>query len=182
MEKLDKKEVIFDYLGEGEIFCQLAEEAAELAQAALEYRDTYSRFENATSATREEAYHNLVEEIADVRLCLQMLGLDCDSAEVEIGAVSKAQTLCRLAKKASELSKAALKCRRAYGYSRNVTPVTKEAAHRILLETAEDVMSCLHLIGMDRGTAADEARDIMDRKVERWHQRLFKSVIRNTED
>lgn len=178
---MDKKQVIWDYLGESEILCQLAEEAAELGQATLEYRDTYSCLENATSVTREDAYHNLVEEIADVKLCLWLLGVECGPVADEGGVVSKVQVLCRLAGKAAVLSKAALKCRRAYGYSRNVTPVTKEMAYRILMESAEDVMLCLHILGMDRGPVVDEVREIMDRKVERWYNRLYQSVAGNME-
>lgn len=56
---------IKEYLGESEMLCQLAEEAAELSQAALKLRRALTGI-NPTPVTAEEARANLVEEIADV--------------------------------------------------------------------------------------------------------------------
>lgn len=67
---------ILDKLGQGEVLCQLAEEAAELSKAALKYRRALGCTENVTPVTRREAYDNLIEEIADVKLCLAVLHLD----------------------------------------------------------------------------------------------------------
>jgi len=50
----------------------LAEEASELAQAALKYRRTLIDT-NPTPMLEEEAYDKLMEEIADVELCLETL-------------------------------------------------------------------------------------------------------------
>lgn len=58
-----------------ELLAQLAEEAAELAQAALKLRRVYDGT-NPTPTTREEALDNLHEEIADVKLLVKTLGLD----------------------------------------------------------------------------------------------------------
>ena len=58
-----------------ELLAQLAEEASELAQAALKLRRVYSGV-NPTPVTRREAFANLLEEIADVRLLVLVLGLD----------------------------------------------------------------------------------------------------------
>lgn len=58
-----------------EIMTQLAEEASELAQAALKYRRTLSNA-NPTPVTRRQAEDQLLEEIADVKLCLHVAGLE----------------------------------------------------------------------------------------------------------
>lgn len=50
----------------------LAEEASELAQAALKYRRTLIT-SNPTPVDSETAYDRLLEEIADVKLCLKTL-------------------------------------------------------------------------------------------------------------
>lgn len=77
---MEKDEAILDYLGEGEILCQLAEEAAELGKAALKYRRACGHTRNVTPVTRKEAFNNLLEEIADVRVCLSLLGLEGGTA------------------------------------------------------------------------------------------------------
>lgn len=51
---------------------QLAEEAAELAQAALKYARIL-RGENPTPVTKTEALQNLVAEKVDVEICLTVL-------------------------------------------------------------------------------------------------------------
>lgn len=61
-----------DYLTEGELLCQLAEESAELAQAALKERRTLTS-DNPTPVSYVEARNNLVEEVADVFVCLSEL-------------------------------------------------------------------------------------------------------------
>ena len=58
-----------------EMLAQLAEEAAELAQAALKLRRVYDG-SNPTPTTYEDALGNLHEEIADVKLLLKVLHLD----------------------------------------------------------------------------------------------------------
>lgn len=72
--------VIRDKLPREELLCQLAEEASELAQAALKLRRTLDGV-NPTPTTYEEAYQNLKEEIADVELLIFVLGLDKHAAE-----------------------------------------------------------------------------------------------------
>ena len=57
-----------------ELLAQLAEEATELAHAALKMRRV-SGVKNPTPVSFEVAYANLKEEIADVMLCLQTLGV-----------------------------------------------------------------------------------------------------------
>lgn len=65
-------ELIRSKLTQEELLCQLAEECAELSQAALKLRRVYDG-KNPTPVKMAEAYHNLLEEIADVTLCLEVL-------------------------------------------------------------------------------------------------------------
>ena len=58
-----------------DLLCQLAEECAELGKAALKLARVL-RGVNPTPVTREEAFQNLVEEMADVTLCMEVLGLN----------------------------------------------------------------------------------------------------------
>lgn len=59
-------------LPEDELLCQLAEEAAELAQAALKLRRCITG-KNPTPTLPTQAEANLIEELADVRLCAEVL-------------------------------------------------------------------------------------------------------------
>ncbi|WP_337508345.1 hypothetical protein [Mitsuokella jalaludinii] len=69
------------YLTRDELLTQLAEEAAELSQAALKYRRTrLPGVASPTPTTEQEALANLYEEIADVRACIMILGLDGEKA------------------------------------------------------------------------------------------------------
>lgn len=56
-------------IGEPALLEQLAEECTELAKAALKLA-RYTRNENPTPITRGQAVENLVEEIADVNICI----------------------------------------------------------------------------------------------------------------
>lgn len=58
-----------------ELLAQLAEEASELAQAALKMRRTLVDG-NPTPVTRKQAEEGLLEEIADVKLCLHVGGFE----------------------------------------------------------------------------------------------------------
>lgn len=72
MEKktnLDKLLYIFDRLGPCEVLAQLAEESADLAQAALKYRRTLDMDrKNPTPVSHSKARAHLVEEYGDVTL------------------------------------------------------------------------------------------------------------------
>ena len=72
---MDAINYVREHLSKEELLCQLAEECAELSKAALKLRRVYSG-ENPTPVKRSEAYNNLVEEIADVTLCLEVLGMN----------------------------------------------------------------------------------------------------------
>ena len=64
---MDDKKLI-NSLGECEILCQLAEEASELAQAALKLRRAIDGT-NPTPKTKEQCLDAMIEEMADVQLC-----------------------------------------------------------------------------------------------------------------
>lgn len=68
-------EYIRENVPQAELLAQLAEEATELAHAALKLRRVYDGT-NPTPVKRSEAYDNLKEEIADVELLLTVLHLD----------------------------------------------------------------------------------------------------------
>ena len=65
-----------------EILAQLAEEATEMAQAALKLRRAMTGI-NPTPVTREAAESNLEEEVSDTALCLELLGLAADQRTME---------------------------------------------------------------------------------------------------
>lgn len=75
MENINAREYIRSKLGVLELLAGLAEEASELAQAALKLRRAYDG-KNATPVSQEDAYDKLLEEIADVGLCIQMLDIN----------------------------------------------------------------------------------------------------------
>lgn len=68
-------EFIREMLPPEELLAQLAEECAELGKAALKLRRVYDG-KNPTPVKYETAYRNILEEIADVSLCLDMLDLN----------------------------------------------------------------------------------------------------------
>lgn len=75
MREIEKTKLItkiVEHLGMNEILCQLAEEASELAQAALKLRRAYDG-KNPTPKTVEECINALLEESADVDLALIMI-------------------------------------------------------------------------------------------------------------
>lgn len=81
-------------LGEAELLCQLAEEATELAQAALKLRRAITQV-NPTPKTVEECRDDLAEELADVSLCLDALGLDTTDRALMLLMVNTVNRKCR---------------------------------------------------------------------------------------
>ena len=67
--------IIREKLPKTELLAQLAEEATELAQAALKYRRVCDGT-NPTPVKENEALDNLREEIADVQLLIGVLDLE----------------------------------------------------------------------------------------------------------
>lgn len=76
---LDEK--IKQHIPQDELLVQLAEECAELSQAALKLRRALTGI-NPTPVTAEEARKNLVEETADVYNVLGLLLDAVDNAEI----------------------------------------------------------------------------------------------------
>lgn len=83
---MDAIEYVRTHLSQDELLCQLAEECAELSKAALKLRRVSSGV-NPTPVTRVEAFNNLVEEIADVTLCIEVLGLNSPEALYNCGKI-----------------------------------------------------------------------------------------------
>ena len=79
-------EYIRDSLSREELLLQLAEECAELGKAALKLRRIYDG-SNPTPIKRPEAYNNLIEEIADVTLCVEVLGLNTPEVLQTVGQI-----------------------------------------------------------------------------------------------
>lgn len=88
---------VIDCMPMNELLCQLAEEASELAQAALKLRRAYDRT-NPTPMPKEDALKHLYEEIADVWLTLKALGLDTEPFIADYQD-QMAEKVCRWAKR-----------------------------------------------------------------------------------
>jgi NTP pyrophosphatase (non-canonical NTP hydrolase) len=78
---MNKEKFIRTTVPMDELLAGLAEEAAELAQAALKYRRSFT-FANPTPTTPEDARAALLEEIADVELYLSILGFYKDKSDI----------------------------------------------------------------------------------------------------
>lgn len=76
----DELDYIRQRLDKPEILCQLAEEASELAQAALKLRRALDG-KNPTPKSRHECIDNLNEEVSDVMVCLVAYEEDDFTAE-----------------------------------------------------------------------------------------------------
>ena len=74
-KKSNSLEFIREKLSQEELLCQLAEECAELGKAALKMCRVLNN-RNPTPVQYPEAFDNLVEEIADISLCLEVLNLN----------------------------------------------------------------------------------------------------------
>lgn len=69
------------HLTDSELLCQLAEECAELAQAALKLRRVITG-DNPTPVSEREASADYVEEVADVMACLMALKFPVDHGNI----------------------------------------------------------------------------------------------------
>ena len=86
--------VIRETLPEDELLCQLAEEASELAQAALKLRRAITKI-NPTPKSEEECRDDLAEELADVSLCLDALGMDTTDRALMLTMVKTVNRKCQ---------------------------------------------------------------------------------------
>lgn len=80
-EVLDR--ALLDRLGTPEVLAQLAEEAAELSQAALKCRRALDG-RNPTPKTESCCWDDLVEEYTDVIHCARVLGLTHSEAQIRV--------------------------------------------------------------------------------------------------
>ena len=87
----DPIEFIRENLSQEELLTQLAEECSELSKAALKLRRVYNG-ENPTPIRRDDAFDNVIEEIADVYLCIAVLGLDEPFHQRKICKIMEAKT------------------------------------------------------------------------------------------
>ena len=85
-------ELIRARLGDDELLCQLAEESNEMGKAALKLRRARTGV-NPTPVTEEEAMEKLLEEIADVSLCLEALGVSDPIALLRITQIKNKKIL-----------------------------------------------------------------------------------------
>lgn len=78
-------------ISEEDMLCQLAEECTELAKAALKLRRAITKT-NPTPVTYNQAFEDLMEEAADVLLCLRVLPeADENVYLIDIGTMEKAE-------------------------------------------------------------------------------------------
>lgn len=82
MTRKEKERIIRQAVGCSELLLQLAEECAELCQAALKYRLVLADVDSAP-VVEEEGLANLKEEAADVSLLLDILFSEEAKAEIE---------------------------------------------------------------------------------------------------
>lgn len=92
---------MIEYIGKPAMLDQLAEEATELAKAALKLARIY-RAENPTPVTEGEAYKNLIEEYTDVETCARELCLRADP-EIEAAKRQRFMTRIRSAKEENKM-------------------------------------------------------------------------------
>lgn len=90
-------DTIRQHLPQEELLTHLAEEAAELAQAALKLRRAYSDI-NPTPVSPEDAYEGLLEELADVQVCITALGFNHNIDHLRVMRISS-QKMERWAKR-----------------------------------------------------------------------------------
>ena len=89
---MKKEKTMIEYIGKTAMLEQLAEEAAELAKAALKLA-RICRAENPTPVTESEAYKNIIEEYTDVETCAREL---CLRADPEIEAAKRQRFMTRI--------------------------------------------------------------------------------------
>lgn len=139
---IEEIKIIRELLPKDEILLQLAEEANELAEAAFE-RKRKMKF----SSTYDNRNLNFIEEIADVKLCIDVFSDDFEyikSIEVSYTGFELSDVLIL---HCNRLAKAAIKLRRVLRPDINPTPVKQEEAEKNLAEAIINVKSCLDTMG-----------------------------------
>lgn len=85
--------------------------------------------------------------------------------------VSRQERLVQLAEECAELSKAALKLRRALGGG-TPTPISPEKAEADFMEELSDVYTCIIALGYDHPKYAGKIDETVRQKFKRWAERL----------
>lgn len=141
---------------ESELLAQLAEEASELAIATIDYSKSYN-------------IDNFIEEIADVKLCIDVLGDYLDD-EINYNTYGRANSHSDIIISACELSKAALKLRRAI-LQINPTPISEPEARERFIETINILTHHIYSTGLIY-IAKNKINTIYEEKAIRWVNRL----------
>ena len=136
-------ETIREISSRNEHIIQLAEEANELAIAAFEFSNS-CKFDD---GSYDEAEANLIEEIADVKLCIDIIGDYNNNIIAYESSIPTEQLLEILMVSCCMLSKSAIKYRRTLVKDTNPTPVTEEEAESKLIEMITNIKSCINSIG-----------------------------------
>ena len=165
-------------LDDGELLCQLAEEAVELAQATENYVELF--FPAYCLGEEKELEDKVIEEIADVELVLSIL-MRQDETEELLKTLKKAEfsesdlkndsAVCGvISRDCLILAKAALKLRRAM-YLTNPTPMTEADARKALMDAVYGAVPVMRA-WCEKIGASNKVADIKIRKAQRWAQRL----------
>ena len=165
-------------LDDGELLCQLAEEAIELAKAAGEFEESY--FDAYCLGCEKELQDEVIEEIADVELVLSIL-MRQDETEALLETLKKAEfsesdlkndrAVCGvISRDCLDLAKAALKLRRAM-YLTNPTTMTEAQARTVLQGYVCGSVPVMRA-WCEKIGASNKVADIKIRKAQRWANRL----------
>ena len=143
---LEEVKTLQQMVSMNEFIIQLAEEANELAMVAIDLKNTFK--------VPDSNYYNileddLIEEIADVKLCIDIIGYnDIDKSErFDLPNYLRYELLDLLAYHCCGLSKTAIKLRRTLIGKANPTPVSKEEAERKLIDAIYVVKLCVDALG-----------------------------------
>lgn len=164
----EKVLIIRELSSRPEMLLQLAEEANELAIAAIELKKKMV-FRNTDYGKYKD---NFIEEIADVKLSIDIVGDYLNNIETIKLKGSKYEITERLAKYCCKLSKAVIKFRRATTVGASPTPVTKEEAEQKMIEAITAIKSCIDSVG--NYWDSDEVNNIYEAKANRCIERMKK--------
>ena len=165
-------------LDDGELLCQLAEEAVELAQAAERYNELF--FPAYCLGEEKGLEDKVIEEIADVELVLSIM-MKQDETEELLETLKRAEfsesdlrndrAVCDVIRlDCLVLAKAALKLRRAM-YLTNPTPMTEAEARKALMDAVYGAVPVMRA-WCEKIGASNKVADIKIRKAQRWANRL----------
>lgn len=154
-----KIELIRQTLSQAELLLQLAEEANELAIATMNIKNSFST----------DNHNNFIEEIADVKLCMDAVGDYLDGSTVSLQFDSKNKLYKSIIMESCNVSKAAIKFRRTIEPKASPTPVLKREAESIFSRRINDLVAYLYIAGY---WTSDEVMKIYKEKLDRWVNRL----------